>query len=534
MSDYDDWSEDEYEYDDEDYRPDDCLPPELSKCISYEIVQENEIKLRQVQAIQKLSEEFDLEFSQAAVFLIQNNWNPHQVIEKILNSTLQLPELSRRRSRTYMANDSFDCPSCYSTVASSKALGMDCGHFLCLNCYKCYLMESVNLGPESIFTKCPIPDCPLLVAQELFEQLLDPKSLTKYKKFIMNSFVDNRTDVKWCPSPNCTNAVIYPKKRAKEISCLCGYSWCFACGKETHRPLTCDLFAQWNQKLVSDNTDSWLLANTKKCPKCKNAIEKNLGCMHMTCKCGHQFCWLCMGDWNMHGSQTGGNYSCNKFTLDRDKGKYKDEESKRVKAAYQIKRFEHYHNRYLNHKASLSKALYKVQIIKDIVTALYSKINEGRIFDFFIEAAELIYKSKRSLAFTYALGYYLNSISKLRFFEFIQGELENNMIKLEELIEKDLMTFLNDDDKENCFLELEFGNFRVEVISLTSVVKKYFDQCLEAIEAGFPDVKEDGGNEEFEITDINFSDKWICSACTFANELTAETCTACNSLRLRF
>ena len=34
---------------------------------------------------------------------------------------------------------------------------------------------------------------------------------------------------------------------------------------------------------------------TKKCPKCRNAIEKNEGCIHMTCPiCRNEFCWGCL------------------------------------------------------------------------------------------------------------------------------------------------------------------------------------------------------------------------------------------------
>lgn len=29
--------------------------------------------------------------------------------------------------------------------------------------------------------------------------------------------------------------------------------------------------------------------------------------------CGFDFCWMCMGDWKEHGSQTGGYYQCNKY-----------------------------------------------------------------------------------------------------------------------------------------------------------------------------------------------------------------------------
>lgn len=52
------------------------------------------------------------------------------------------------------------------------------------------------------------------------------------------------------------------------------------------------------------------------CPKCRTPIEKNQGCNHMTCRknsCKYEFCWLCMGAWTEHGTNTGGFYKCNKY-----------------------------------------------------------------------------------------------------------------------------------------------------------------------------------------------------------------------------
>ena len=33
----------------------------------------------------------------------------------------------------------------------------------------------------------------------------------------------------------------------------------------------------------------------------------------MECKCGHNFCWLCLENWSTHGDETGGFYKCNKY-----------------------------------------------------------------------------------------------------------------------------------------------------------------------------------------------------------------------------
>ena len=47
----------------------------------------------------------------------------------------------------------------------------------------------------------------------------------------------------------------------------------------------------------------------KNCPNCGNYMEKNMGCNHMSCICGHQFCWLCLKDfYSYHTAATG--YYC--------------------------------------------------------------------------------------------------------------------------------------------------------------------------------------------------------------------------------
>ena len=84
--------------------------------------------------------------------------------------------------------------------------------------------------------------------------------------------------------------------------------------------MNCDLFGQWCELTGGKNdklNQLWLIKNTKKCPKCKIDIEKNNGCMHMTCRhCKYEFCWVCIGDWKEHGQATGGFYGCNKFVAD--------------------------------------------------------------------------------------------------------------------------------------------------------------------------------------------------------------------------
>ena len=58
----------------------------------------------------------------------------------------------------------------------------------------------------------------------------------------------------------------------------------------------------------------WMAQNSRPCPQCGVNIEKNDGCNHMTCHhCKHDFCWICMGPWSMHGENTGGYFQCNRY-----------------------------------------------------------------------------------------------------------------------------------------------------------------------------------------------------------------------------
>ena len=77
---------------------------------------------------------------------------------------------------------------------------------------------------------------------------------------------------------------------------------------------------EWLKKFSSENENfKWIQLNTKLCPKCRNPIEKNQGCNHMSCThngCGHEFCWLCLADWKNHDEVTGGNFECIMFIED--------------------------------------------------------------------------------------------------------------------------------------------------------------------------------------------------------------------------
>lgn len=118
-------------------------------------------------------------------------------------------------------------------------------------------------------------------------------------------FTDHSKNIKWCPQKKC-NYLVERSDYANNntCQCKCGKYFCFACGNEEHNPANCEQVLAWIEKEADSSENlTWIKANCKPCPGCGSNIEKNQGCMHMTCReCKHEFCWLCLKDWKNHGS----------------------------------------------------------------------------------------------------------------------------------------------------------------------------------------------------------------------------------------
>ncbi|KAI3973977.1 hypothetical protein MKX01_030553 [Papaver californicum] len=133
-----------------------------------------------------------------------------------------------------------------------------------------------------------------------------------YSHYLLRSYVEDSKNVEWCSGPGCECSVEFVNNiRWDSSSCdvVCGskHSFCCNCLDDAHRPVDYDTVHKWAVKNTAESENvTWILANSKSCPKCRKPIKKNDGCMHMTCPCKFHFCWLCLGDWSTHGESTCG------------------------------------------------------------------------------------------------------------------------------------------------------------------------------------------------------------------------------------
>jgi ariadne-1 len=190
---------------------------------------------------------------------------------------------------------------------------------------------------------------------------------------------------------------------------------------------------------------NWILANSKPCPKCKRPIEKNHGCMHMTCSCRYEFCWLCLGPWAEHGERTGGFYACNRFERGKQRGEYDAEQKQRDMAKHSLERYMHYYERWAAHEKSQLKALADLRDTTDnkLNTLSHCQSTPMSQLKFVTDAQAQIVECRRVLKWTYGYGYYASITDVQRnFFEFMQGHAEQTLEKLTHVSEVDLERFM--------------------------------------------------------------------------------------------
>lgn len=204
-------------------------------------------------------------------------------------------------STSTSAESSFVCRICCDDSVSSDALSLGCGHKFCRTCYSEYLRNQVTDGPSCIRAQCPEHKCNQSVPRSFFTVLLDEAVSERYSMFVMRNYIETSKNMRYCPAPGCAKVAI--GSGVTKVNCTCSNPFCFRCGEEAHDPCSCTQLAEWSLKCINESeTANWILANTKKCPKCNTRIEKNQGCNHMNCKlCKYEFCWICMGSWADHG-----------------------------------------------------------------------------------------------------------------------------------------------------------------------------------------------------------------------------------------
>ena len=246
----------------------------------------------------------------ASILLRKLKWNAERLLENyyedpdaMLAASGISEAVKRQRSAESGASELVTCGVCFDEVPHTDASASRCGHQFCNECWQGHLTCQIGDGNAHAIRCMAAPACPVLVEPAMVQALVDAQTFAKFARFAQKQFVDDNPYLKWCPAPDCANAIKVSDLSRTEVQCSCGMLFCFRCSREQHFPLTCQQLTEWEDKNASDSgTGQWMQVNTKRCKKCNAMIEKNGGCNWISCRCGHAFCFFCFcTDHGHHG-----------------------------------------------------------------------------------------------------------------------------------------------------------------------------------------------------------------------------------------
>ncbi len=262
-----------------------------------------------------------------------------------------------------------------------------------------------------------------VVTRGMFERCLSPALFQQYISRQCAFFAQHSPSMKRCPNNHLILLKLAIPSRYSSLACkICGMELCSRCGEEPHLPCSCGEAKDWTriprvrEWLEKDReTDLWILGHTRPCPACGVRIEKNQGCLHMTCgNCASQFCWNCGGDWRDHGTQTGGFFTCNRPAIEyrseaaftgQGKETERGEESKKAETAAD---FDYYLKGYYNHELRSAYCDDRIrQIDRDVMWKLEAVTGlRPTDLEFVRKAAAALAGYNRFLKYSYVYGYY--------------------------------------------------------------------------------------------------------------------------------
>jgi len=416
----------------------------------FEVLSTEEIVSNMVESIKEVSTVVQDQIPTTTVRILLNHfkWDKERLMERLYSEDQDAMFLEAQvispfkknpviltKKKSHKSTDVLECEICCHSLPKSMMTGLECGHLYCTSCWTEYLTTKIMDEGASQMIECP-GNCKIVVNDQTVMTLItDPRVKLKYQHLITNSFVQCNRLLRWCPSPDCNNAVKVQHVEAKPVKCRCGHSFCFACSENWHDPVRCHLIKKWIKKCDDDSeTSNWISANTKECPKCGATIEKDGGCNHMICKnqsCKADFCWVCLGPWEPHGSSW---YNCNRYDEDEAKSNRDNQEASRSA----LQRYLFYCNRYMNHLQSLKFESKLYAMVKDKMEEMQQHNMSWIEVQFLKKSLDILCECRRTLMYTYVFAYYLKKNNQSAIFEDNQKDLETATEQLSEYLERDI------------------------------------------------------------------------------------------------
>ncbi|CAL9234162.1 unnamed protein product [Arabidopsis halleri] len=193
------------------------------------------------------------------------------------------------------------CSICFDDdINADQMFSVDiCCHVFCSECVRRHI-EVRLAGGYSV--TCPQYRCKSKLTYGSCVNILTPKVKEMWEQRIREDSI-HVTDRVYCPNPTCSALMslteLYQLTGSKRCCVKCGEPFCIKCKVPWHNNLSCKRYKELHSNRATNDNKLTQLANQKswrQCSKCKQMIELSEGCVHVICRCGHEFCYGCGAD----------------------------------------------------------------------------------------------------------------------------------------------------------------------------------------------------------------------------------------------
>ncbi|XP_075269404.1 cullin-9 isoform X4 [Opisthocomus hoazin] len=355
-----------------------------------------EAKLLMNQTVQQVQDTLSIPDDVARHLLMHCRWNVDFLIQCYVENheTLLISSGLQVQDAQPPPSPGTHCPVCVNQLCpTEKPPTLCCMHYCCKLCWREYLTTRIEQNMVVNCT-CPISECRAQPTTAFIRSIVSSEEIiAKYEKALLRGYVECCSNLTWCTNPQGCDQILLKDGLGYGVACSkCSWISCFNCNfPEAHYPASCSHMSQWVDddgyyEGMTSEAQSKHLAKliSKHCPSCQAQIEKNEGCLHMTCaKCNHGFCWRCLKPWRPTHKDY---YNCSAMVS---------------KAAWQEKRFQDYNERCTFHHRAREFAV----SLRNRVSSI-REMPKIRTLTFVLDACKVLEQARKVLAYSCVYSYY--------------------------------------------------------------------------------------------------------------------------------
>ncbi|KAL2261053.1 hypothetical protein VTK26DRAFT_4773 [Humicola hyalothermophila] len=192
------------------------------------------------------------------------------------------------------------------TVVEMRNPTVRCEHppTVCRDCVQSWLRTNIE-GSKWRGLNCP--ECGEVLDYQDVRRCASKEMFERYDYLMTHDVLNGIDEFRFCLSPSCKSGQMHHRdSECPEFRChACAARHCVRHDVPWHHGMTCEEYDETHPERRREETASERekSATSATCPSCKRVCHKYIGCNHITCPCGHEYCYLCLEPHhtNQHG-----------------------------------------------------------------------------------------------------------------------------------------------------------------------------------------------------------------------------------------